>query len=225
MEELLTRFFNILIADDHKLVAKLLQSYLANFFNMRLVGSVRTGKEVIESVKESDVDLILMDILMPEMNGIETAKEVHKLDPNIKIVFLSAMTNKHIISQAMKSGASGYLTKTASIEEIVEALQTVLKGEKYFSKECMQVFLGEGESNDFVPVDGSMIEMLTDREKEILKLVCQDMGAIEIAEKLYLSPRTVETHKKNIMTKLGVKSTVSLVRLVFERNLFKNELN
>lgn len=221
MGESLQKINNILIADDHKLVAKLIYSYLVNFVNMNLVGSASSGEEVIEIARANRVDLVLMDIVMPGMNGLVTAKALYEIDPKIKIIFLSGLNNKNIIHEAIKIGADGFLTKNASIEEIIEGIQTVLRGDKYFSKECMNVYVKEQEAETAVFGGGQISEILTEREKEIMEMVVAEMNVNEIADKLCLSPRTVETHKRNIMTKLGVKSTVALVKMFYETKILQ----
>lgn len=214
-----TDSINVVIADDQKLLAKLMQSYLSNFFNIKLVGSARNGKEVLTMVKSENVDLILMDIMMPELEGLETAKLVLKSNPHVKIVFLSCKTDKRTVSEAIKLGASGFVSKNSTQEEIINAINAVISGEKFFDKEVMNSFLrNEEEIVEATPksVSKDDIDELTDREREILQLILQELTAPEIAEKLCLSPRTIETHKRNIMAKVGVKSTVSLVKYFYD---------
>lgn len=210
----------IVIADDQKLLAKLIQSYLTNFFNIRLVGSARNGNEVLDMVEESDVDLILMDIMMPEMGGIETAKEILRKYPDMKIIFLSGLSNRKIFQEAIKLGAAGFLTKNSTQEEIINAINTVISGEKYFDKEILNNFL-ENEEEPISLNGETTIEMLTLREKEILELIVEERSTHEIADKLCLSPRTIETHKRNIMSKLNVKTTVALVKYVYQHGLLE----
>jgi DNA-binding NarL/FixJ family response regulator len=214
----------ILIADDHKLVSKLIFSYLQGHQNISMIGSANSGDEAIDIVANNDVDVAILDILMPDKNGLQLAQEILAIKPNTKIIFLTSILSRKVITDALRFGAKGFITKSANLEEILDAIRLVLRGDRYFSRDCMKVFIDESVDNDEIYDYVNKVNDLTEREKEILGFIIHEYSIPEIAEKLCLSNRTVETHKKNIMTKLGVKSTIALVKLVYEKQILSNSV-
>lgn len=208
---------SLAIVDDHALVARLLSKYLQNFVNVELLGIFSSGAQFLSLIQKQDVDIALLDIFMPDMNGLEVAKMALKINPNIKIIFVTAVCNKEVVTSAFKLGAKGFITKSSSIEEIIDAIQVVSKNEDYYSKEVVGAFIDSSKSQNLLDVTQTdYFYKFTQREKEICELLVKGFSTHDIAEKICVSVRTVETHKKNIMAKVGVKSTVALVKFVFE---------
>jgi DNA-binding NarL/FixJ family response regulator len=213
----------ILIADDHKVVANLLKAHLEDINLFQTIKTAFSCKEAIESAKENKVDVILLDIILPDGNGIEVAKEIMKFNPSVKIIFLTSLCSKSLIMECFEIGARGFLLKTANFDETIEAIKIVKKGDKYFCRDCLKALVEEDYQNDeYVNYIKHSLD-LTDREKEILRLLVEECTVPEIAGKLYLSARTVESHKRNIMTKFGAKTVIGLVKMVLTKNLIEVE--
>lgn len=222
---------NLLLADDHRIILNGLQVMLNDEPDINVVGEVCDGTEALAFVKSNpDVDVILMDIRMPNMNGITATREILALFPEIKVLGLSMFQDDEFITEMVNAGAKGYLMKHASKIELLDAIRRVAQGEPYFSQEVMQLVFNKVKGNSNInpsgvvpipPIDNQSGE-LTEREVEILALISAQMTNQEIAEKLFISPRTVHSHRRNLMQKLGVKNTAGLVRQAMELNLFAN---
>jgi len=209
----------VLIVDDHKVLIDGIRSMLEEEKEIEIVGEARNGKEAIDKVKNIDLDVVLLDINMPEKDGIETCKEIKKMYTDIKILALTMYNEGSFIQSMIKNGASGYLLKNSGKEEVVKAIKTVFQKGTYFSGEVSETLMKsmmpgakKNRSNDFIP-------KLTRREKEILELVVEEFTTQEIADKLFVSLSTVETHRKNLLSKLGVRNTAGLVRVAMEKGL------
>ncbi len=218
-KKLISKKLTALIIDDHKIVASLLKSYLLEMQIFREVYLGHTGKQVMESLSECDCDIIILDIILPDMNGLELISYIKKVKPKAKIIFFTSMISKKVISACYKLGALGFLSKSSNYDDIKVAIETVLNGERYACKECLQAMLDDTVTNFEYEHYISSLESLSEREKEILELLVNELNVPEIAKNLCLSKRTVETHKKNIMTKLGVKTSAGLIKLVVEKGL------
>jgi two-component system nitrate/nitrite response regulator NarL len=205
----------IIIADDHRVFIDGIKALLKDFPEMNVIGEATNGQELCALVKEKKPQLVLTDIQMPVKDGIEATKEIHKEFPEIKVVALSMMNESIYIKKMLEAGASGYILKTVNKEELVDTIRKVAAGEKYFSPEVtaqlMNNFTGKSSHNN--PAD-----VLTKREKEILSLIAKGLTDKEIAEKVFLSPLTITTHRKNILSKLGLKNKVELARFAMENN-------
>ncbi len=214
--------YNILIADDHYLVAKLIKMMLkaANGFNV--IGIARDSNEILNIFEGRQVDLILLDIDMPEINGLKVLETIKKNYRDTKAIMLSNHSESWIIKKAMDLGANGYITKLADTDEVLEAINKVRHGESYFCRNSMQSLLanysGKEEQKDIV----SEIKPLSKRERQVLKLIAEEYTNKEIAELLCISIRTVETHRKNILRKTGAKNTLGLIKLTMESNLLES---
>jgi two-component system response regulator NreC len=207
----------IIIADDHRVFIDGMIALLKEFPEIKVTGSAENGQKLIDLVNEIQPDLILTDIQMPVKDGIEATKEIHKKFPEIKIIALSMMNESIYIKKMLEAGAFGYILKTANKEELISTIRKVASGEKHFSAEVtaqlMNNFSGKS-SHSNNPVD-----VLTKREKEILILIADGLTDKEIAEKVFLSPLTITTHRKNILSKLGLKNKVELARFAMEHKL------
>lgn len=199
----------VLLADDHKMVRNGIKSLLNQTNDIEVVAEADRGDEILDLVKESEPDVALLDISMPGMNGFDAAALLQKAYPALRILFLSMHEEPEYVIRGMKSGSSGYLLKSADKKELVSAIRKVYEGEKYFSREVANLMIeGTPTHTESDPSVG-----LTTREREILALVANGKVTKEIAEVLNISPRTVETHRVNIMRKLNAANTAELIKL------------
>jgi len=201
----------IYITDDHKIVAQGIASFLIGNIEFDLQESFVTAQELFAALELKQPDILLLDIKMPGLSGFQVAKIVLKSYPAIKIIFLSSNTDEESLNEAVKSGGLGYLSKDIAEEEFIFALQQIKSGKKYFSQgvqnTLFQSFVTKTTAEKTIEN-----EVLSKREIEIVKLFSDGLSYKEIAEQLFISKRTVETHKKNIMIKLELKTTVDLVK-------------
>ncbi len=203
----------VLLADDQQMFIDGIQSILSTVNNIEIIGVANNGLELLEKLEENQPDVILLDINMPEMDGIETCKRVKKQYPKSKILILSTYSHKSFVANLISLGADGYLLKNTGKDELVLALETVNDGENYYSSDIKDV-LNENKKGD-----GDEISFLSKRELEVLRLIGQGNTNTQIAEKLFLSPYTVETHRKNMMHKLQLKNSAELVKYAVDRGL------
>jgi len=214
----------VCITDDHQLVLEGLKLLLSGNPDLEVVATFKTGLQLLESVeKENAPDVVLLDINMPELNGIETCKRLKKINPGIKVIALSMLGESNMIKLMLKSGADGYLHKNAGKEEIITAISEVMEGKRYLSHEIANIVLFEDVQTVGNKIVNSPFPKLSDREKQILSMIVDEKTTQEISSALFISFGTVETHRRNIMTKLGVKNTAGLVRTVLEYNLLENK--
>jgi len=209
---------NIVLVDDHQMFRDGVKSVLSDEENIEIVGEVGSGKDLYDLLKNETPDLIITDISMPDISGIEVAKHISENYTGIKILMLSMHSNEEFITKALSVGANGYLPKDTSMSELLEAINSIYKGENYFNKSISDTIL---KSLMNKPKEEN--KSLTKREKEIINLVVEGLSNKEIAEKLCISIRTVDSHKNNIMQKLGLKSSVELVKYAIKNKLAKLE--
>jgi DNA-binding NarL/FixJ family response regulator len=202
---------NIIIADDHSIFLEGITALLSSEY-INVVANCKNGQEVLDFLKEQEVDLVISDINMPVMDGITLVKKITKLYPKTKTMMLSMYEERHIINKAIKAGANGYMSKNEGCKKILNAIERCMKGEKVtitrqnkFSQKSIQ------------NTDKSIKEIsLTDRESQILKLITQEATNKDIALSLNISKRTVETHKKNIILKFGATNTIGLIKIALK---------
>lgn len=211
----------ILIVDDHEVVRDGLRNILLSLENISIAGEAGNGEDAIKLYTSVKPDLVIMDISMPGMNGIEATRIIKEKDPEAKILILTMHDNQEYLNQIIRSGAKGFILKNTDKEELLEAVKTVASGENFFSKDISKLIIDnyirsakEQEKND-----GFKEVPLTKREIEILKLIASGYSNQEIANILYISYNTVDTHRKNIMHKLSIKNTAGLVRYAIEKGL------
>lgn len=211
----------ILIADDHPLIAKGIKTTLELDLNIQVVSIVHNGKEALEYIEKHPIDLLLLDIDMPIMNGIDCASILLQKQPGFKIVMLSMHQDIYTIKKVMDLGVKSYLLKTIPSDELLFAIQKIYDGESYFNADVTQALLDNKPSSFQTqnPVISPLVNDLTGREKEIIQCVCEGLTNPEIGQKLFISPKTVDTHRTNIMRKLQVNNVVSLVRFAIRNNL------
>jgi DNA-binding NarL/FixJ family response regulator len=204
----------LLLADDHLLVAAGLRSMLESKFDV--VGMADNGRALVQAAEQLRPDVILLDISMPELNGIEAARKLRKLVPNAKLIFVTMHTDATFVTEAMRAGGSGYVAKQSAPTELVTAVEEVLRGHTYLTPLVTKDFVGHTLTtrSPAAPMGG-----LTPRQREVLQLVAEGRCAKEIAERLSVSPKTVEFHKSNILRVLGLRTTADLVKYAIRHGL------
>jgi DNA-binding NarL/FixJ family response regulator len=203
----------ILIADDHHLIAESLSMLLGTVDKFEIVGIVNNGWQALSFIENHKVDVVLADIHMPLLNGLEMAMKLKETTSSTRIIMLTMSEEAHHIREALQAGVHGYVMKSAEKPELIKAIKTVFGGEKYFSEKIVKK-LAE-ITDDQSPTGKTRIEdviPLTKREIEILRLVVEDLSNIEIGERLVISSTTVETHRRNLMKKVGVSTAIGLMR-------------
>ena len=206
----------IALVDDHQIVIDGLQAVLTTIEDFRIVGSANSGIDLIELLSKEEVDLIMMDISMPRMDGIEATEMVKEKYPNIKVLILSMHDDTKQTERAVNAGADGYLLKNAGVEEIDLAIRKAVNGETYYSEKIMQNILQSMKTEKKTQVE------LSERELEVLKLIAKEFTTKEIAEQLFISHHTVESHRKNLLFKLDVRGVAGLVRYAIENDLIES---
>ncbi|MGG1684680.1 response regulator [Pseudalkalibacillus sp. NRS-1564] len=190
----------MMIVDDHDMVRKGLKAYLLTEPDFQIVGEASNGKEAVTLVNEMDPDVILMDLIMPEMTGIEATKEIMTLRPNAKIIIITSFYDDEQVFPAIEAGAFSYLLKTASADEIISTIRKAVQDESVIEQKVAQKMMNQLRSNQ----KKSLHDDLTKREKEVLLLIGEGKTNNQIAEELYIGLKTVKTHVSNILGKLGV---------------------
>ena len=198
----------IVIIDDHPMVIEGISMFLSKSDKFQVVASFTNGLEVLEFAKTNTIDLILLDVFMPDINGIDLCKLIKLNHPEIVILGMSSQSERSLVMQFIQNGANGYLLKNASKEEFFDCIEKAMVGEIVFSNE-VKLIISKPEISDF-----KKLPTLTRREKEILDLIIKGKNSQEIADNLFLSFLTVQTHRRNIMTKLEVKNIAELINIV-----------
>ena len=201
----------VLIVDDHPMVLEGMSSMLAQIKVVEIAGIAPNAYEALQQIKLTAPDIVITDINMPEISGIELALKIKKEFPKVKIIAMSTFKERSYISQMIQNGAAGYLVKSASKEEIEEAILSVYEGKLYMSLD-ISVSLAGKENLNTMPV-------LSSREKEVLQLIADGFTNPQMAEKLFISLHTVDSHRKNLLTKFAVNNTANLIKLAAKYNL------
>lgn len=213
---------NVFLVDDHQIVRDGIKSLLLDSTEISITGEALNGKELMEKIGQAKPDVILMDISLPDISGIELTRQITQFYPEIKIVILSMYTQEEFITNAIAAGAKGYLPKNTTQQELLNAIITVHNGKEYYNDTVSKIILENYISTVRKSKDTETEkdeENLSIREKQILKLYVEGMSNQQIADKLFISIRTVESHKNHIMQKLGVKSIVELVKYAIRNNI------
>lgn len=211
----------IMLVDDHQIVRDGIKALLESLDNVQVIGEASNANELLEKLSISKPDIIVTDISMPDISGIELTKIINEKEEfsGIKVLILSMFTNEDFIFNAIKAGARGYLPKNTTRRELFEAVNTIYNGEEYFSESISNIILKsyvkKAQNEDLADKK----ESLSVRETEILKLFAQGISNQEIADKLFISIRTVESHKNHIMQKLELKSTVDLIKFAIKNKI------
>lgn len=208
------------IVDDQKLFLRGLRYILSEFDNMDIMMEAHDGFEFTQKLNEGVPDVVLLDLKMPHMDGIETTKYIRKHVPQLKVILLTMHDDERLITHMMEIGANGYLLKDEEPNEVKKAIESVYEKGFYFNEYVSKALLRRVKSNDVSKAwSFSTPIRLTPREAEVLKLICQEYTTAEIADKLFISARTVEGHRKNMIEKTGVRNTTGLVVFALQHKL------
>ena len=207
----------ILIADDHAIVRSGLRRVLDTKPDMEVVAEAEDGAEALDKALREEVHLAILDVAMPRMTGIQAAAELHKRKPELKTLILSMYDSEQFLFEALKAGASGYVLKSGADDDIVDAVRAAMRGDSYLYPSAVTTLV-----SDYVERGGrgeEQFDVLTPRELEVLKLIAEANTSKEIADKLFISIKTVDRHRQNILDKLGMRDRVELTRYAIRRGL------
>ncbi|GGD28507.1 response regulator [Hyunsoonleella pacifica] len=206
----------IAITDDHQMVLKGIETMLAETKEISIVGLYNSGKQTLDNVQKDNPDILLLDINLPDINGINLCKELKSSNKNLKIIAISNYDDVSFIKRMLSNGADGYLLKNTDKLELLTAFKAVLNGEQYLQrdieKKLLNLSIGKTSKNP-------LLVKLTRRENEVLQAIAEELTTQEISKKLFISPKTVETHRMNIMSKLGAKNSVGIIKAAIENGL------
>lgn len=211
----------VFITDDHELYLEGLRLLLDRQEDVSVVGSALSGESLLDQLPGLEIDVLLLDVHLPDIEEETLLKKIRAIKPELSILYLTMMRGTRYIHKLIKYGIQGYLLKNASISELKSALEAISKGQKYFSNEINILDTDQDFRNTITIEDKKVDEILSKREIEILALICKEFSNSEIAEKLFLSVSTVETHRKNLIAKLGVNNTVGLVKFALKNKLIE----
>jgi DNA-binding NarL/FixJ family response regulator len=218
---MITGDIKLIIADDHEMFRDGFKLMLTKQKDILLVAEAENGKELLELVGIHKPNVVVTDIKMPVMDGIEAAKKISEHFPDIGIIGLSMFDEDDLIVDMLEAGAKGYLLKNSSKEQITEAIKTVYNGDPYYCRTTSRKLTEMIAKSRYNPYKKTAKPEFSDREKDIIELICHEMTNKEIAEKLFLSVRTVEGHRLNIMEKMGVKNSVGVVVYALKNGIAK----
>jgi two-component system response regulator NreC len=208
----------VLVADDHTILRQGIKSLLANEEEIEVIGEAKDGREALTIIEETLPDVILMDIAMPGLNGLEATRRIKKKFPRMKVLVLTMYTNEEYIFQILNAGANGYLVKETAFQDLISAIKAVYKNEAFMSpsisKKVINSYIKRAQNDEEVTC-----EVLTTREREILQLIAEGNSSKKIAELLFISPKTVETHRTHIMDKLNIHNRTGLVKYAIRKGI------
>lgn len=205
----------ILIADDHGVVAEGLKHLVEAQPDMQVVATVGDGREAVRLAREAQPDVVLMDLSMPELNGADAARAILERDPKCRVIVLSMYSDREYVRRALKAGAAGYVVKRSAAKEVVEAIRAVFGGGRYLSPKVADVVIGDYADDK----REDPLARLSAREREVLQLLAEGRTGAEIAQRLSLSQKTVETYRARLVEKLGIRDVAGLVRFAIQRGL------
>lgn len=206
----------IILVDDHQLFGQSLSSLLIQMNEVENINVFQRGSEVLSFLKSNVVDVVISDLQMPEMSGIDLTAKIHEHFPDIKVLILTIDDEPHKIRQAIAAGASGYLLKDTDKTELEEAIKKLYQGLPYYSEKVLKIITTEEKDKSTISKE---LAQLSAREIDVLKLIAQEYSTNEIADLLFVSVNTVESHRKNLMKKLDVKNVVGLIKFAMRHKL------
>ena len=209
----------VFITDDHEIYLEGLSLLLGKQEGVEVIGTATSGKQLLEQIKHLQADIVLLDVYLPDLGEEEILQQIRAARPDLRIIYLTLLRGTRYIHKLSKYNIQGYILKNASLEELLQALRSVQDGGSYFSRDIHIGDRDEDFRNTITIEDRQIDEILSRRELEVLRLICKEFSNAEIADKLFLSVSTVETHRKNLIAKLGVNNTVGLVKFALRNNL------
>jgi two-component system response regulator NreC len=209
----------VFITDDHEIYLEGLALLLGKQDGIEVIGTATSGKELLGQVQNLQADVLLLDVYLPDLGEEEILQQIRAVRPDLRIIYLTLLRGTRYIHKLSKYNIQGYVLKNASLDELLMALKTVQEGGSFFSKDIHIGDRDEDFRNTITIEDKQIDEILSRRELEVLRLICKEYSNAEIADKLFLSVSTVETHRKNLIAKLGVNNTVGLVKFALRNNL------
>ncbi len=214
----------VVIADDHEIFRDGFKMILGKMDNCILIGEASNGRELLELVDRENPDLVITDIKMPGMDGIEATRKIREKWPLMGVIALSMFNEDELILEMLEAGANGYLLKNADKVEIIEAIEAVVAGDPYYCRSTNSKLAKLIANSRFHPFHRKKAVEYSEKEIEIIRFICQEMTNKEIAEKLFLSIRTVEGHRLRILDKMGVKNSIGLVIYAIQHNIFQPQV-
>lgn len=218
------KHIQVLVIDDHQLIIDGMKSILQDEEDVAFAGGANSMSEALDFLSSHDVDVVLADISMPLHSGIEVTRKIRELYPNIRVLALTMHEDITMISKMVDAGASGYILKRTNMNEVLDAIKVVAAGGRYLGRDVQAILM------DNLSMSANVVELpedapapLTTREREILNLIAKELSNEEIANKLFISERTVETHRRNIFTKTKTKSIVGLIKYAIKSGLISQE--
>jgi DNA-binding NarL/FixJ family response regulator len=208
----------ILLVDDHQIILDSLSFLFSSIPNIEIVGTMNESRKVKVFLENNEVDIVVSDMNMPQMNGIELTLQIKEFYPKVKVLLLTMVEDAPNIRDAIKAGVNGYVLKKAGKDELEKAILSIIAGKKYYSEAVIEELAATAD-DDLNEAQPETILHLTSREIEILKLVAQELPSNKIGEMLFISMATVETHRRNLMQKLGVKTSIGLVKYAIRHGL------
>ena len=208
----------IVLADDHQIVRQGLRTLLAAEPDMKVLGEADNGRAILKLVQELSPQVVIMDISMPDLNGIEATRQILAANPQIKVIALSMHSDSLFVLNMLKAGASGYLLKDCALEELVKAIRTVVRQKTYLSPGVSDILIKDLAGN-WTTNSSSAFSILTTREREVLQLMAEGGSTNHIADNLCVSVKTVEAHRKQMMNKLGIHSVAELTKYAIREGL------
>ena len=210
----------VLIADDHEIFLESLSMLISTFAGVEVVGNCKNAEEVLTYLLKNEIDLLITDYNMPLMSGLQLTLIIRQKFPNVKVLMLSVSEEPEMIREAFLTGVWGYMMKRAGKLELQKAINSISVGQKYFSESVVFELMRLGLT-DNIPKEEiqNSFTKLTEREIDIIKLISRELSSVEIAKKIFISPKTVESHRHNILKKLGVKNTVGIIKYAIKNGL------
>ena len=209
----------LLLADDHRIMREGLKSLIRQESGMTVVGEAQDGATTVELARKTGAHVVVMDVAMPDLNGIEATRKIVKNNPNIKVLALSAYTDQHFVREMFVAGASGYVLKQNAYEELVKAIRDVMQGRKYISSGVAGGLVDAFVELSHTPSKPAVFDLLTDREREILQKIAEGKTTKDIGADINVSVKTIETHRRNIMDKLNLHSVAELTKYAIREGL------
>lgn len=209
----------VFIADDHAVLREGLRLLIESKENIEVIGDAENGREAVRKVKALKPNVVIMDIAMPELDGIEATRQICDISPSTRVIILSMHSSPEYVQRSIEAGATGYILKESAAAEIINAVITVTSGRRYLSKKISEQVIDEYFKQRKTGEKDSILDQLSPREREILKLVVEGRSSSEIANTIFISPKTVETYRSRIMQKLGVNDITGLVKFAIRHGI------